>query len=350
MSHLLEVGVTTLVTTHHPDLKAYAHTTSGVMNASVEFDLKSLRPTYHLTVGLPGRSNALAIAKRLGLPEGIVKKARGTLDPADLQADDLLEDIHRQRELAEEARKAAERAREEAETLRLQLADRLFEIEEERQEVLEETRRETRLALQDLQTELKNIRSQIENGKDPGQKLGELGEETDQLEQEMSRPLARRKTVLPGPIGPIREGDRVYLRSLGKRGIVLSVDEEDVEVQVGNIRVRAQKADLEHAQESDPAEIEPQSQIRTPKDTTSPGIELDLRGQRVDEALKNLEYYLDKAFLAGLPWVRIIHGMGTGTLRKAVREKCASHPQVKNFESGRENEGGDGVTVISFQK
>ena len=354
MSTLLDRGITTLVTTHHPDLKAFAHATPGVINASVEFDLKSLRPTYHLTVGLPGRSNALAIASRLGLPEEIVNKARGTLDPADLRVDDLLDDIHRQRRLAEEARQAVERAREEAEGLHRQLADRLLEIEDERRDTLEKARREAKQSVQELQEELQEIQSEIKKEKDPEEKLGELSEKISLVEREVSQPVSHRKPdiVLPQPGGPIREDDRVYIRSLGKKGIVLSVAGEDVELQLGNIRVRAQKADLEHAIDQDQVQLEktPPSIVRTPKERVSPGIELNLRGQQVDEALENLGYYLDKAFLAGLPWVRIIHGMGMGRLRSAVRQALKTHPQIKTFESGKENEGGDGVTIVSFQE
>lgn len=144
----------------------------------------------------------------------------------------------------------------------------------------------------------------------------------------------------------------MYIRSLGKKGIVLLVAGEDVELKLGNIRVRAQKADLEHAIDQDQVQLEitPPSIVRTPKDRASPGIELDLRGQQVDEALENLGYYLDKAFLAGLPWVRIIHGMGMGRLRSAVRQVLKTYPQIKTFESGKENEGGDGVTIVSFQE
>jgi DNA mismatch repair protein MutS2 len=353
MSALLEKGITTLVTTHHPDLKAYAHTTPGVINASVEFDLESLRPTYHLTVGLPGRSNALAIASRLGMPEKIVQKARETIDPEDLKADDLLDDIHRQRKLAQEARQAAEGAREEANQLRIQLADRLVEIEEEHRETLEKNHLETKRAIKKMQEDLQLIKSQLEQDQDPGEKIKEVEAEAAQLEEEVSQPIPQKASLkdIPMPSGPIEVGNRVYLRSLGKRGVVITVDKDDVEVQVGNIRVRAQIADLEHSLEEDPASDKAQeaSTVRTPKDTPSPGIELDLRGQQVDEALQNLEQYLDKAFLAGLPWSRVIHGMGMGRLRKAVRDRLKEHPQVKSFESGKENEGGDGVTVVTFQ-
>lgn len=354
MSNLLDRGITTLVTTHHPDLKAYAHTTPGVINASVEFDLKSLRPTYHLTIGLPGRSNALAIASRLGLPDEIIQAARGTLDPADLKADDLLDEIHRQRKMAEDSRLSAEKAHQEVEKLRVQLADRIVEIEQERQENLEKVRLDSRKKLQSLKDELKTIKAEIKKDQVPEEKIQELEEKTEQAEQEISQPLPPRKTKLdlPIPSGPIQEGDKVYLRSLGKKGQVLSVNGDAVEIQVGILRVRAQKSDLERtAQEASPEVAAGyDAVVRTPSEVVSPGMELDLRGQRVDEALENLGYFLDKAFLAGLPWARIIHGMGTGKLRKAVREILENHAQVNNYEPGKEGEGGDGVTVVSFQE
>jgi DNA mismatch repair protein MutS2 len=352
MTYLLERGITSLVTTHHPDLKAYAHATLGVVNASVEFDLESLRPTYHLVIGLPGRSNALAIASRLGLPEDIVQAARGTLDPADLRVDDLLDEIRRQRKLADDARLAAESARDDAESLRKQLADRIEEIETERVGLLEKTRREARKELDELREGLEEVRSKIEEGDQPGEDLEVLETEVEQIEEVLAKPVAQKKTEIPLPIpsGPILEGDMVYLRSLGKKGLVISIDGKDVEVQVGNIRVRARKSDLEHAPDDDAAEdtVAPQVAIYTPTDIESPGTELDLRGQQVDEALENLGFFLDKAFLARMPWVRIIHGMGTGKLRSAIRKALKIHPQVDHYERGKEGEGGDGVTVVSF--
>jgi DNA mismatch repair protein MutS2 len=353
MSYLLERGITTLVTTHHPDLKAFAHATPGVVNASVEFDLKSLRPTYHLTIGLPGRSNALAIASRLGLPDDIIQAARGTLDPADLRADDLLDEIHRQRHLAEEARVAAEGARDDAERLRRQLADRIDEVETERLDLLEETRKEARENLDKVRAELIAIRSEVDKGAVPDDEIDQLEEQVSDLEEELSEPVPRKRKdlPLPEPHGPLQEGDQVYLRSLGKNGQVLGIDGEDVELMVGNIRVRARKSDLEYISqpESSRVDVAQQTLVRTPEQAESPGLELDLRGQQVDEALENLGYFLDRAFLARLPWARIIHGMGTGRLRSAVRKALQSYPQVSHFEAGKEGEGGDGVTVVSFE-
>jgi DNA mismatch repair protein MutS2 len=352
MSHLLKRGITTLVTTHHPDLKAYAHTNPGVVNASVEFDLESLRPTYHLTIGLPGSSNALAIAGRLGLPEEIIQAARGTLDPADLQADDLLDEIRRQRALAEDARQASESAREDVEALRLQLADRIEEIENERVDLLEKARHQARAELDELRRGLEEVGSEIEEGNQPEDDMVDLEREAEQIDEILSEPLPQKLTEIPLPIpsGPLLEGDLVYLRSLGKKGKILSINGNDVEIQVGVIRVRARKSDLEHTTGGGDTEVEvaPKTVIYTPTEVESPGTELDLRGQQVDEALENLSFFLDKAFLARMPWVRIIHGMGTGKLRSAVRKTLKNHPQVDHFERGKEGEGGDGVTVVSF--
>jgi len=325
-----------------------------VVNASVEFDLESLRPTYHLTIGLPGRSNALAIASKLGLPDNIIQAARGTLDPADLRADDLLDEIHRQRRMADEARTAAESARDHSEKLRRQLADRMDEIENERIELLEETRREARQRLDQLRAELEEMRFEIEQGAAPDEELDQLEEQASVLKEELTESITHKRVDRPLPElrGPLQDGDYVYLRSLGKNGRVLDIDGDDVELMVGNIRVRARKSDLEHASdpEVDRVEVAEQTLVRTPETPQSPGLELDLRGQQVDEALENLDYFLDRAFLARLPWARIIHGMGTGRLRSAVREALRSHPQVNHYEPGKEGEGGDGVTIVSFEE
>ncbi|MDZ7843591.1 MAG: endonuclease MutS2 [Anaerolineales bacterium] len=351
LTHLLERGVTALVTTHHPDLKAYAHTTPGVTNASVEFDLDTLQPTYHLTVGLPGRSNALAIASRLGLRDEIIDSARTTLNPADLQADDLLDEIHRQRKLAEEAWEAAEEARRQVVEKRDQLAVRLGEIEEERQQVLAEARKESREEIVSLREKIQEFREQREQEQVAEEEIAEIAQELDRVDEELSRPVEIRETPVPEDeqTGPLLEGSRVYIRSLDQKGEVTSLGERSAEVQVGQIRVRADREDLRVVSSPSPPQKK-SSTVRTPRDVESPGLELDLRGQIVEEAVTNLGYYLDKAFLAGLPWVRIIHGKGMGRLRSAVREELEVHPQVENYQRGELNEGGDGVTVVNFRE
>jgi DNA mismatch repair protein MutS2 len=373
LTHLLERGITTLVTTHHPELKAYAHSTPGVVNASVEFDLETLRPTFHLTIGLPGRSNALAIAQRLGMPEPIIQSARSELSPTDLRAEDLLDEIHRQRDQSRKARGAADRARHEAETLRLELTRRLEKIEDERRQVLEKAQKEAEEQLQELQDELREARKALARARQPLEVLEAVEEQVEILQETVEAPVERQQAKIPGqPVRrAIRLGDKVRLRTLNTQGVVTSLGEEEAELQVGALRIRARLAELQLEGEPDPAVEKrsplPEGQLPTARDLLaapkllaarksrpeailpeSPGIELDLRGQRAEEALDAMERYLDAAYLAGLPWVRIIHGKGTGKLRQAVRETLQGHPHIKSFESGGEKEGGDGVTVAKL--
>ncbi len=375
LSHQLERGITTLVTTHHPELKAYAHSTPGVVNASVEFDLETLRPTFHLTIGLPGRSNALAIAQRLGMPEEIITSARSELSPTDLKAEDLLDEIHRQRDLSRKARSAAENAHRQVEAMRVELAGRLEKIEDERMQVLEKARAQAEEELQGVQDELRDVRRRLSHTRQPLDAIEEIEEKVEQLQDTVIAPVVRRapESAAGSAQRSIRLGDRVRLHSLNTQGVVTSLGEEEAEVSVGVLRIRARLAELQLLGEDAPSPASAaslptareliaatQSHVIPEKTESSahpaggrlyaesPGIELDLRGQRSDEALDTLERYLDSAYLSGLPWVRIIHGKGTGKLRLAVREALSHHPHVKSFESGGDKEGGDGVTVAKL--
>ena len=359
LSHLLDRNITTLVTTHHPELKAYAHAVPGVINASMEFDLETLRPTYHLSMGLPGRSNAIAIAQRLGMPNAIIQASRADLDPADLHAEDLLDEIHRQRDKSRTARNQAEIALREVEVLRTQLAKRLEMIEEERLSVLENARDEAEQQLQELQTDINQLRRELARAHQPLQAIEAIQESTEKLETSVVKPVERHDPEFPGRSGTrtIQLGDKVLLRSLNTKGVVTSLGEEEAEVQVGVLRVRARVADLQSiaaqgsgdsSEGNKPTQV-PRDQTTTINLPTSPGIELDLRGQRADDAIDTLDRYLDSAYLAGLPWVRIIHGKGTGKLRQVVRLALNQHPHVSSVEAGKENEGGDGVTVAKLR-
>ena len=357
LMHLLDRGITTLVTTHHPELKAFAHATPGVVNASVEFDLDTLRPTYHLTIGLPGRSNALAIAQRLGLPRSIIDEARTELNPEDIRAEDLLDEIHRQRDAARQARAAADKARQESEQLLATLSTRLDKVEDERRSILELARREAEEQIKELQEEIRDLRGALTRTRQPVDALQAIEERVESLEEKVEKPVERRPQPVPDlPLRrAIRLGDKVRLRTLNTQGVVTSLGENEAEVQVGMMRVRTRLADLElpGVKPPEPGGVavgRPAAAAVPPQHSTvslpaSPGIELDLRGQRADEALDKLERYLDAAYLAGLPFVRIIHGKGTGKLRQSVREALSQHPEVKSFEAGGDKEGGDGVTV-----
>jgi len=361
LSDLLGRGITTLVATHYPELKTFAHTTPGVVNASLEFNVQTLRPTYKLTLGLPGRSNALAIAQRLGLPQEIIEAARSEINPDDLRADKLIGDIHRQRKIAFKESEKAERARSEARRLERDLADRLDKIGEERQKVLEQARAEGELEVELLKTQLKMLKDELKKARQPLEALQAIEEKIELVEEQVQQPV-KRKTQNSKPAGALKTGDRVVLRQLGTEGILSSIDGEEAEVQAGSLRLRVRLEELKRKSDEPEPDDEKRAagkiKLRGVDDSStrhallvsSPGMELDLRGQRAEDALDMLDRYLEKAYMAGLPFVRIIHGKGTGKLRQEVRAALKDHPQVASFEEGGPKEGGEGVTVAKLAR
>lgn len=367
LSHLLGQRITTFVATHYPELKTFAHTTEGVVNASLEFNIQTLRPTYKLTLGLPGRSNALAIAARLGLPQEIIEAARAEVNPDDLRADKLIGDIHRQRKQASKEREKAERARSKARKLERDLADRLEKIEEERQRVLAQARAEGELEMEVLKAQLKTLKEELKRARQPLEAMRVIAEVEEQIElaeEKLHTPVKRKKSKVESRTsgGPLKVGERVHLANLNTEGVIAALSGEDADVMVGSLRVRTRLEDLRRREEEEEAVSAPPSvKRRSPESQSSvgnrpssialapsPGMELDLRGMMSEDALDKLEAYLDKAYLAGMPFVRIIHGKGTGKLRQVVREALRGHPHVKSFEEGGEKEGGEGVTVAKM--
>lgn len=361
LGYLVERRVTSLVATHYPELKAYAHATQGVVNASMEFDLHTLRPTYHLTIGLPGRSNALLIAERLGLPGPILESARATLNPEDLRSEDLLEEIHRQRDLARKARSRAEQMQGEAARLRRELAERLDKIEDERLALLDNARREAEGEVTALRSESEDLRRALIRARQPLDAIRSIQADLETLEQAVQKPAERQPSAEEPVAKPLKVGEKVRLRSLNMEGVVASVGETEVEVQLGALRIRARRNDLQRQGEVEPPPELPVKAVRklaedtapkTPAKTfrPSPGMEIDLRGQRAEDALDALERYLESAYLTDLPFVRIIHGKGTGRLRQVIREALQHSPHVSHWESGLDGEGGEGVTVAHLVK
>ncbi len=333
-------GAITLVATHYPELKAYAQLTPGVCNACVEFDPETLRPTYHLTIGVPGRSNALAIARRLGLDEEIVRRAEALLSPQERQTEHLLADLHRLRLEAARARDEAYAARAEAQRLTEELRRRLARIDEERAAILEEARRQAQEELERLREEARTLRHQWRVAQDLSCATAELA----RLAAEVAESFPVPEPLLP--TGPLRPGDAVWVKSLRAVGELRALADDEAEVQVGPLRARVPVRELERRAPPPPA-VEP-SGVRY----TAPSVplRLDLRGQTVEEALESLDRYLDAAALAGLPWAHIVHGKGTGALRQAVRDFLRRHPLVRSARPGEEGEGGDGVTVVVLEE
>ncbi len=338
-----------LIATHYPELKAFAHSAEGVLNASVEFDQRSLKPTYRLLIGIPGHSNALAIAKRLGIFDEIVQDAREMIDPDNLRADDLLDDIHRQLEGTRGEKARAEMLRGEVEAEKEKLLVKLAGIEEERLQILEDARRQVGQEAEKLYKEIDAIRKQAKAPvKSTGKKkvlrkqVGDLMERIDEpIEKQHFQPQRRR---------PLRTGDRVYVSRLGTDGIVSSIAEDEVEVQIGKMHVKVDLRGIERSKNerrriNGSEVVEGRSNSEKEIFYPSPGTELHLRGMRAEDALLALDRYLDAAHAAGLPFVRIVHGKGTGTLRQVVREALGNAQLVERWELALDNEGGEGVTV-----
>ena len=356
LSHLLRQRITTLVATHYPELKVYAHATPGVENASVEFDLETLAPTYELSIGLPGRSNAFAIASRLGLAAGIVKEARSLISSEVLETEGLLAEIKQARKDSLAARQVAEKAQREAQALKEELRARLAGIEEERREILNATREEARRELTALKEEIKKIEASlsvvslqrgIPKAEVSERPLAQAEERLAELERSVA-PLEPARRPLPEISEPLSVGDVVWVEGLQASGEVIELDGDEAEVQVGHFRVRARLEELERKAAGGKLPPAREKVSTLGVQHPSPGIELDLRGLRVEEAIPHLDKHLDDAYLAGLPSVRIIHGKGTGALRRAVREQLEEHPLVASYHPGDQHEGGDGVTVAEL--
>ncbi len=355
LSHLLESGAMTLVATHYPELKTFAHSTEGVVNASLEFDIKTLRPTYKLTLGLPGRSNALLIAQKLGLPQPIIDSARAEINPLDLRADKLLDDIRKERNRTSREREKLEKARAKLEAETRELEKRLEKIEDERRETLAKARAEGELEVAVLKRNIDSLKAQLKKASQPLQAIKAIEEKMEKMEEQAEQPVERKMlSVERLTLNEMKLGERVVVRSLNAEGVVTALGESDAEVQIGTVRMRARLSDLirkfsGQAVEDKKQVVESRSSSVVRSPSSSPGMEVDLRGLMADDALDKMERYLEQAFLAGLPWVRIIHGKGTGRLRQAVREALRGHEYVKSFEEGGDKEGGEGVTVAKLK-
>ncbi len=366
LEHIRKRRGMAFVATHYPELKLYAHNTPGVQNASMEFDTETLAPTYRLILGLPGRSNAFAIARRLGMPEDVIKLAQGMLSGEELRVEDMLEDLHTLRLEAVRARDAARQARHEAQVLGTNLRKRLAGIEEERHVILQEARDLADAEVEAVRQELEEVRrrlrvepsrvtrdtlAQVVAGATAN--LAEVAGRTSELVQESLGDAALEAALEPMaeaavPAGPPRPGDTVRLATLGLEGVLVRVDGDEALVQAGPVRTRVPFGSLTLVRREKPPA--PEVSISVPEAGPSPGLQLDLRGLTAEEALLRLDRYLDQAVRARLPWVRIVHGKGTGTLRREVRRMLGEHPLVVSYESATERDGGDGVTLAQLLK
>lgn len=354
-----KMGSRVVATTHYAELKLYAMRTKGVINASCEFDVETLRPTYRLLIGIPGKSNAFAISRKLGLSEQILKEADALVDKSDKDFEDVLSQLEQQRQQMESARQEAERLRQETEKIKQQSEQYHAELRKEREKAMEAARREAQTIIDDARTaanqaaeELKALRKQLADSADAtgiNQRQTQLRRNLNEAEEKLrgSQPQKER----PKPTRGILVGDTVELLKLGTKASVIAINKDGTyQLQAGILKMSAKPDEIYLLEHEDPYQAKggrPKHSGREMKLNAMP-TEVDLRGMDAVEAVCVLERYLDEAMRSNLSQVRIIHGKGTGTLRAAVHQALKRNKFVKKFRLGMYGEGEDGVTIAEF--
>ena len=358
LDYLHGMNVRTIATTHYSELKVYALTKEGIENASVEFDVKTLSPTYRLLIGVPGKSNAFLISKRLGLKDYIIDYARTLISKENIEFEDVLQAIERDRRIVEEDKLEAKRLKLEIETLKQELTLEKGKVEERREEIIQKAKEEARNILKSAKQESDEIvlelrEASFEMEKEKSRRIQEaqdrLKVSIDEVEQDLAKNLLEVKSNEPPK--NLKIGEPVEILSLGQRGTVLSYPDEsgNVSVQVGIMKVNVHITTLKRCKEEDVKETHISTKNIIKSKTQNVKNELDLRGKTLDEALLDLDKYLDDVYIAGLKQSYIIHGKGTGVLREGIRSLLKTHRHVKSYRLGQYGEGGSGVTVVELK-
>lgn len=351
LSHLAERRVTVIATGHYRNVADLVQSHPLMLNASVELHPLTLAPTYQLTVGLPGRSYALLMASRYGLPREIVEAARKEMAPRQVQEEDLLSELQQERYAAVRKRQEAEQLQAQAAAQRQELEQQLADIASRKAEMLEEAKRE-------LQQRVEEVRERLREAEKKLQAAGEVKE----IREAMSGVLASRRELrgekwrLSAAEEPrwrqdLRPGDRVKVKGYRFEGTVLSRPDSRgrVELLIGNSRAFFPVEELASGERPAPSPFPSPPPVPRPTLRREEELELNLRGERVEEALARLENFLDHALLQQTRRVRIVHGQGSGALRQAIRERLAGHPLVKDFAPAALHVGGDGVTIVELK-
>ncbi|MBE3570497.1 MAG: endonuclease MutS2 [Bacillales bacterium] len=351
LDEVLEVGARVVATTHYPELKAYGYNRDGVINASVEFNVETLSPTYRLLIGVPGRSNAFEISERLGLNHKIIERARQYTGSDTNEVENMIASLERSRKLAEKEEQEARDYLKSAEKLLKDLQNQMQEFYEKKEEMYSRAEREASKIVEKAKAEAEEIIRHLRKlrlEKNAEVKEHELIEARKRLsdavpEIEKKTPLSKAKksrSFMPG--------DEVKVLSFGQKGTILEkVNEDEWLVQVGILKMNVNESDLEYIPSQ--KKIDPKLLATVKGKDYHVGLELDLRGERYEDALLRVEKYIDDAVLAGYPRVSIIHGKGTGALRKGVQELLKRHRSVKSIRLGEAGEGGSGVTVVELK-
>lgn len=353
-----KMGSRVVATTHYAELKLYAMRTKGVINASCEFDVETLQPTYKLLIGIPGKSNAFAISRKLGLSEDILKEASDLVGKSDKDFEDVLSQLEQQRQQMENARMEAEKLRQETAKIKQQSEQYQEQLRKEKEKAMEAARREAqgiieeaRAAANAASEELKALRKQLQDGDTTGlnQRQAELRRTLNETEDRLRAQQPQRQK--PKETRDIMVGDTVELLNLGIKANVLAINKNGtLELQAGIMKMSAKRDEVYLLENENPYKAKGGHPAHSGREMkmTAMSSEIDLRGMDTVEAICVLDRYMDEAMRAKLTSVRIIHGKGTGALRQAVHQDLKRNKFVKSFRLGVYGEGEDGVTIAEF--
>lgn len=344
-------GARVMATTHYPELKAYSYNRVGVANASVEFNVDTLSPTYRLLIGVPGRSNAFEISKRLGLNDHLIKRAKSFTGTDRGEVDSMIASLESSRVQSE---KDAERTHEvllESEALQKELTDKLTENENMKEKVEEKAKAKAKKIVEDARRETEEIISELHALRmtaGASVKEHEIIEARKRLENASPKEAKKKALKAKAAPRPLQVGDEVKVLSYGQKGTLMDkVSDTEWVVQIGILKMKLEESGLEYVKPEKEKKMVASTAIRGR--TESIKLELDLRGERYEDAIRLTEKYLDDALLSNYHQVSIIHGKGTGALRQGIQQYLKKHSRVKNYRFGDAGEGGTGVTVVELK-
>ena len=355
-----KMGSRVIATTHYAELKLYAMRTKGVINASCEFDVETLQPTYRLLIGIPGKSNAFAISRKLGLSEDILKEADDLVGKSDKDFEDVLSQLEQQRQQMESARLEAERLKAETAKIKQQSEEYHAQLRMEKEKAMEAARKEAQYIIEEARAaaniaseELKALKKQLMDSADTSginQRQAELRRNLNEVEDKLRAKQPEKQR--PQPTRGILVGDTVELLKLGTKASVLAINKDGTyQLQAGILKMTAKADEIYLLENDNPYKAKsarPKHSGREMK-MTAMSNEVDLRGMDAVEAVCVMERYLDEAMRSNLASVRIIHGKGTGILRAAVQQSLRKNKFIKSFRLGVYGEGEDGVTIAEFR-
>lgn len=359
LTKLYKMGVSTMATTHYSELKLYALSTEGVQNASVEFDVNSLRPTYRLLTGIPGKSNAFEISKRLGLGEEIIQSAKEIIADDNLEFESVLDQIERDRVATERNKADTEALRAEIESLKSKLKNQHESFEKQREKLVQEARYEAKQIMREAKEEadaiikdLREIGKSIEVDKEKARAVEQhrekLNHKLGKLNNSLYQESKKRNTETPKNL---QEGEMVMLINHNQEASVLALPDKEgyLMVQAGIMKLKVHISEIKQTQAKEKKQVQRKMAGMTKMRSKAISLEKDIRGLNVEDAYFEVDKYLDDAYLSGLKEVTIIHGKGTGALRSGIQDILRSHRHVEKFRGGEFNEGGLGVTVVTLR-